>query len=316
MSNMIQPVIGQGAITMSGGPKTSKGKAVAKLNATTHGMRAAMPVIPGEDVAVWEGHRAAIVDALVPVGAMEDALAERIALLMWRLERVSRYETAMLAGSVADTERDYAYNEEQKQRYPNSCVYTYIPNTPEECRDAIRDATATARLLRRLDTRRGEERVAGVTVGLILNEAGKSAMEATADEDFDPDETAYSGLPHGSDWDDLTYVSVATIRECFAALAAAAKTDAARLVTGVAYHYECEARSARFRLEVVERELSRMEAERLMLPPLVLDKVTRYEAHLHRQLVQTMHELEAMQERQRGHAAPLARLDVSGLGRV
>jgi len=110
---------------MSGGPKTSEGKAVAKLNATTHGMRAAMPVIPGEDVVVWEGHRAAITDALVPVGAMEDALAERIALLMWRLGRVARYETAMLAGSVADIERDYVHNEEQKQRYPNSRVYTW-----------------------------------------------------------------------------------------------------------------------------------------------------------------------------------------------
>jgi len=155
--------------------------------------------------------------------------------------------------------------------------------------------------------------VAGVTVGLILHEAGKSAVEATADEDFDPDELAYPGLPPGSDWGDLEYVSVATIRECFAALAAAAKMDAARLVNSVAYHYECEARMAQFRLEVVERELSRMGAERLMLPPLVLDKVTRYEAHLHRQLVQTMHELEAMQDRRRGHAAPLARLDVSGV---
>lgn len=212
---------------MGGGPKTAGGKAVAKLNATTHGMRAEMPVIPGEDVAVWEGHRAAIVDALVPVGSMEDALAERIALLMWRLGRVSRYETAMLAGSIADTERDYAHDEEQKQQYPNSRVYTYTPNTPAECRDAIRDATATARLLRRLDTRRGEERMAGVMVGLILNEAGKSAVQATADEDFDPDDVAYPGLPPGSDWDDLDDVSIATIHECFAALAAAAKTDAA-----------------------------------------------------------------------------------------
>jgi len=298
---------------MSGGPKTVAGKAVAKLNATTHGMRAAMPVIPGEDVEAWEGHRAAIMDALVPVGAMEDALAERIALLMWRLGRVARYETAMLAGSVADTERDYVHNEEQKQRYPNSRVYTYTPNTPEECRDAIRDATATARLLRRLDTRRGEERVAGVTVGLMLHEAGKRARQATADENFDPDDVAYPGLSPGSDWDDLTSVTVATIRECFATLAAAAKTDASRLVAGVVYQYEYEARTAKLRLEVVERELSRMEAERLMLPPLLLDKVTRYEAHLHKQLVQTMHELEAMQDRRRGHAAPLARLDMSGL---
>jgi hypothetical protein len=43
------------------------------------------------------------------------------------------------------------------------------------------------------------------------------------------------------------------------------------------------------------------------------DKVMRYEAHLHRQLLQTLHELEAMQARRTGQAAPLARLDVQGL---
>ncbi len=43
-----------------------------------------------------------------------------------------------------------------------------------------------------------------------------------------------------------------------------------------------------------------------------LDNIVRYEAHLHRQLVQTMHELEAIQARRRGEATPLARLDISG----
>ncbi len=65
-------------------------------------------------------------------------------------------------------------------------------------------------------------------------------------------------------------------------------------------------------LGVMERELARMGARRMMLPAEDLDKVQRYEGHLHRQLIQTLRELEAMQERRRGGAAPLARLDVSG----
>ncbi|MEK7247128.1 MAG: hypothetical protein AAB092_01520, partial [Chloroflexota bacterium] len=36
----------------------------------------------------------------------------------------------------------------------------------------------------------------------------------------------------------------------------------------------------------------------------------RYEAHLHRQWLQTQHELEAMQARRRGESTPLARMDV------
>ncbi len=45
-----------------------------------------------------------------------------------------------------------------------------------------------------------------------------------------------------------------------------------------------------------------------------LEKVMRYEGHLHRQLVQTLHELEPMQARRAGKPTPLARLDVQGLG--
>ncbi len=49
------------------------------------------------------------------------------------------------------------------------------------------------------------------------------------------------------------------------------------------------------------------------LPPdKVLEKVTRYEAHLERGLYRALHELEAMQERKAGNAAPLARLEVHG----
>jgi hypothetical protein len=40
-------------------------------------------------------------------------------------------------------------------------------------------------------------------------------------------------------------------------------------------------------------------------------KITRYEAHLHRLLVQTLHELEALQGTRAGQPVPLARLDIS-----
>jgi hypothetical protein len=39
----------------------------------------------------------------------------------------------------------------------------------------------------------------------------------------------------------------------------------------------------------------------------------RFEAHLNRQLMQTLHELEALQSRRRGSPSPLARVDVHGL---
>lgn len=42
-----------------------------------------------------------------------------------------------------------------------------------------------------------------------------------------------------------------------------------------------------------------------------LEKIMRYESHLHRQWVQTLHEIEALQTRRRGEQVHLARLDIS-----
>jgi len=41
-----------------------------------------------------------------------------------------------------------------------------------------------------------------------------------------------------------------------------------------------------------------------------LQLIARYEAHLSRQMYQALHELEALQARRGGKAAPLARVDV------
>jgi hypothetical protein len=65
--------------------------------------------------------------------------------------------------------------------------------------------------------------------------------------------------------------------------------------------------------EQVERDLERMSRERLLPDEKTLEKVARYEAHLSRGLYKAMHELEALQARRTGSAAPLARLDVDGL---
>ncbi len=45
--------------------------------------------------------------------------------------------------------------------------------------------------------------------------------------------------------------------------------------------------------------------------PAALNPIMRYESHLNRQLLQTLHELEAIQDRRQGHPAPLARLDIT-----
>ena len=43
-----------------------------------------------------------------------------------------------------------------------------------------------------------------------------------------------------------------------------------------------------------------------------LQMIMRYEAHLHRQYIQTLHELEAMQARRQGGTSSLTRVDITG----
>src|SRR4051812_24256435 len=81
----------------STGPRTEAGKAVVRLNNFRHGMRCDLPVIAGvEAEADWLDHLDGVRASLDPANPLEDALAARVALMLWRLNRVSRYETAMI----------------------------------------------------------------------------------------------------------------------------------------------------------------------------------------------------------------------------
>jgi hypothetical protein len=76
------------------GPKTPRGKA-RRHNATRFGIHSTDPVIPGiERLEDWKAHRAGIIESCAPVGKLETQLAARIALLLWRLNRINTYEQA------------------------------------------------------------------------------------------------------------------------------------------------------------------------------------------------------------------------------
>src|SRR5687768_8874543 len=77
----------------STGPRTAQGKAITSRNGTRHGLRSTTPVIPRlESPAAWQQHRALTIEGLAPATALEEALAERVALILWRLGRVTAYE--------------------------------------------------------------------------------------------------------------------------------------------------------------------------------------------------------------------------------
>jgi hypothetical protein len=108
----------------NGGPVTEVGKAVSSRNATRHGIMAMVPVIPGmEQEEEWEAHRADIVDNLSPVGHLEELLADRIALQLWRLRRVARYEAGAIGDAQARAQDEVVRRRRALELYKSSPEY-------------------------------------------------------------------------------------------------------------------------------------------------------------------------------------------------
>jgi len=80
----------------STGPKTAAGKEVVKYNAVTHGLLAKELMLPDENAGDAAEFEAQLRASLLPVGQVEELLAERIILAAWRLRRLGRVETEML----------------------------------------------------------------------------------------------------------------------------------------------------------------------------------------------------------------------------
>ena len=112
----------------AGGPNTQAGKEVARWNATRHGIRSPAPVVPGlEKAEDWEEHRDGVLESLSPEGHLELVLAERVAVLSWRLHRVTRYEQETIAFSQEKIKEDLL---KERQSFSRS---TSEPAHPKMC---------------------------------------------------------------------------------------------------------------------------------------------------------------------------------------
>jgi len=96
-AQVVKVLAGRSGSPSGRGPKTPAGKARVSINALTHGISSTRLVVPGESSTEWETYRRTVVEALAPAGALELALAERVASALWRLQRVTAYEVAAIA---------------------------------------------------------------------------------------------------------------------------------------------------------------------------------------------------------------------------
>jgi len=294
-----------------GGPNTEEGKAVVRWNATQHGISSPAPVVPGlEKTEDWQEHRDGILDNLAPVGRLEVTLAERIALLSWRLHRVTRYETGAIAISQETIEDDI----HERDRFLSVLKHKGLESThPEDIRFEARYYKQAHSALRRFPSLAPDKTLKGTdassVVWCVLMEAKKASGA-----DIDVEILDLPGVPEDAAIEELPAMKATDVRGCVEAIAGHVSLDPDDLLETATYAAGYEARRAALKKEEMEREISRKARERILPDEKTLAKIGRYEAHLSRQLYHALHELENLQKhRTTGEGVPLARLDVLGL---
>jgi hypothetical protein len=281
-----------------------------RWNATRHGIRSPAPVVPGiESTEDWERHLAGTLESLSPEGHLETVLAERVALLSWRLHRVTRFETESIALYQEQAEDDLA----DRRRFGSHVLGAAHPET---VRDNLKAARSKHRLLKRLPKLEADKRLSGSDADTILwtvtEYTDRVAEGEVAPEDL-LEEISVPGVPEGVDWEDFEGWTAGKVRAGIEAIARATEEDPEELVEAVTDGVRRDVIGKEQAAERVKQGLERLSWERLLPDEKTLEKVARYEAHLSRLLYKALHELEALQTKRLGGSAPLARLDVDRL---
>jgi hypothetical protein len=314
------------------GPKTEKGKLVASMNSTRHGILSPKPVVTAfESEYGWKTHRQAILDSLEPEGGIEQALAERVALNSWRLNRVAVYETekiSELQDDLVDGMRRDA------QRYPS--LHADEGNALKASEDVDEKRVIHADVLTVL-RQTADELVSHHTMSWIYEQAPWYALELKGYQDkgasYDPDEDEDERLD-ASDvleeklrerLEDAVLPPVSKLREALEWLVnevglepdyvdgELVYTPLEGLLEKLATLTEYAVTQAEKRAAEAEKLILSKRRARILPNENELVKLSRYEAHLSREMYKALHELEALQARRAGEAASLARVDVQGL---
>jgi hypothetical protein len=99
---------------LSTGPRTAAGKSASSANAVRHGLTSARVLLPGEDPAEFDAHKAALAAYYHPETEHELHLLNRLAEESWRLDRLRRHETVFYERAGADLRKnDPALNAEE-----------------------------------------------------------------------------------------------------------------------------------------------------------------------------------------------------------
>jgi hypothetical protein len=275
-----------------GGPQTQEGKEVARWNATSHGISSPAPVVPGlERDEDWQEYREAIMAHYSPTGPVMCELAERVALLTWRLRCVTRYEAESIAILQEQVEDDFHSQENFKASMRGEGIAA--ATHPQDIRFEAAYTKRTERAFRRFPQEKPDKVLKAEAADAIVFGVYIEAKKRLGGE-LDWEALALPGISEDDDIYELPTMSVEDVRGCIEVLASAASVDPDELLEAAADEAGYEARQAAGKKERMEEDISRKERERILPDADTMQKIARYEAHLSRQLYQALHALEVL----------------------
>jgi hypothetical protein len=253
-----------------------------------------------------------------------------VALCLWRLDRVTRYETAVTAVRLEEACEEIRsaelppapFGDETKR--PAARLQKAL-EALEKKRETVDLWEGTAVLLEQLPRTPDAAKVNGDDVyGVFQDLYGEAAERGDCPDPEDGEFLAALGVPRDDldapfDWGGWT---AGMVKRGLARLATAAKLPPekllARAVKGrqeIQDNGKAEVRELERQVKDLRRRV-RVQEQRarqrlLLLDENTLGKVTRYEAHLSRQMLQALHTLERLQARAGQPVPPPAALDVT-----
>lgn len=307
---------------LSTGPRTTAGKLVVAQNAVRHGVFANLPVVPGESQSEWQAHRQGTLNSLAPVGLLEVNLAERVALLLWRLGRLAQYKALNTVAAV-----EYAgllppdvdpIPHHTRRHHNHESQLRMAEQEVRRCKEAYFAVRAEADTLRAALAGVGEKLFPAKLVEAALVQAYTLALETPIRQyevifpagrafldrlGFPTDWRTDSAWPRANFTAALDYYANATewpTAEFRAELQWTLDSRTAELARGLRRR-EAEVVALNRRLDA---EPERVAAPALLPPDAAADKIIKYEKHLHAQLTSTLHKLERLQARRGGVFVP------------
>jgi phage antirepressor YoqD-like protein/predicted RNase H-like HicB family nuclease len=304
----------------STGPKTKQRNPLALPSNYKHGILASVPVLPGiESQEEYDKLVLELKTDLRPSGAIETALVEKLANIMWKQKRLQLYEKKHIENEIIDIQEEVTKNW--------ISWYEYWYKNPESTIDAntsklqrlkydLADGETGVRAYKILETMKENDSFDDfnypfVIVNTILD---FEYCQRKQDGQEIPDTSSDLFKPEAviDNWNDEQKIPLKDLRKVIEEMARQfGKTSEELMENGKelaqGFYEECKFELAKF-----EQEIEAKSCEKLF-EGYISEKVMRHESHLNRLFLQTLHELQRMQGMRIGISNPPEAIDITGV---